>query len=341
MEAQARRALVEDGCPPCYPPNLEIPLRPPFPAECQAILDYWLSFPGTGDVPLCAQWTAWQKFRASQKRTRQRFKPFSTFVDRVRERRRKHGLDCDVRMTAELERQGQLERWIEFQDYQLRHLEKLVKDRDSLEEELSGVGNVGKAAVADATANDDRDVDDNVTIISQLLETADRDLRRHRILLQWVEQKRQEICQGLCPTTGEGLDHSDAARSAQSRSLRTTSRRGRGSRSLPTVLGKNARVSKPSTPLQGRRTRSQGTGKAPPPEPAIDQNADAISHNNISNTSRPRVLKRREAGRAKKGNSLRRQLQPQRVAKRETRATPVKTVLKSGRVSRPPDRWIP
>ncbi|KAK5651040.1 hypothetical protein OQA88_1062 [Cercophora sp. LCS_1] len=191
LEAQVRQDLLEDGCPPCYPPNLEIPLRPPFPAECQAIIDYWLSFPGTGDVPLCAQRTAWQRFRTWQKRTRQRFE-FSNFEDTVRKRRQRHRLDGNVHLTAELERQGQLERWIEFQDYQFRHLEKLEKDKDTFEEELSHVKDMGRAA--SATANPDCDADDSVAITSQLLETACRDLRRHMVLLQWIEQRRQGIC---------------------------------------------------------------------------------------------------------------------------------------------------
>ncbi|KAJ2903745.1 HNH endonuclease domain containing protein [Zalerion maritima] len=70
----------------------------------------------------------------------------------------------------------------EIQTHQ--HLEKLVKKRDSLKEELSGAGAVGKATAGDATANNDCNADDNATIIVLLLETAKRDLRLHRVLLE-------------------------------------------------------------------------------------------------------------------------------------------------------------
>jgi hypothetical protein len=78
-EAQARQELEDDGCPPCYPPDVDIPLLRNLPEECQALVGYWQSFPGTGDVPLCAQLIAWRKFRAFQQQTRvRRFKTSNT-----------------------------------------------------------------------------------------------------------------------------------------------------------------------------------------------------------------------------------------------------------------------
>ncbi|KAK2591044.1 hypothetical protein QQS21_011276 [Conoideocrella luteorostrata] len=316
-EAEARKDLLEDGCPPCYPDNLELPLRPPFPAECEAMIYYWTPSASPSDVPLCAQREDWRKFRLLQKRNRRRYKVFSDYEVEVRDRRRRHGLDGDVRLTAELERQGPLERWIEFQDYQLQRLEELEKKCDSLKEKLSKAEaskacNVEKASAADDTANDDgeglkENVGkanghpayafqsrfplnlDQVGMISWGLSNADRSLLRHRDLLHWVEHKKQEMAsQALCTTTpGEGVDHSDATRSALSRGLRTmTGRRGgggRGSGSHPTVLGKKEKES----PI------------------------------------------------------LHRQLQPLGVAKRQSRVAPGETVLRSGRVSRPPQRLGP
>lgn len=85
LEAQARKELENEGCPPCYPPDLDIPLRNP-PEKYQAIIWYWQSFPGTDDVVLCAQLSDWRKFRTSQGRDRARYRnqPFSNFVDEVR-----------------------------------------------------------------------------------------------------------------------------------------------------------------------------------------------------------------------------------------------------------------
>lgn len=53
LEAQARKGLENEGCPPCYPSYLDILLRAP-PEEYQTIISYWKSFQGTGDVVLRA-----------------------------------------------------------------------------------------------------------------------------------------------------------------------------------------------------------------------------------------------------------------------------------------------
>ncbi|KAL9118737.1 MAG: hypothetical protein Q9187_004713, partial [Circinaria calcarea] len=62
LEAQGRKELENDGCPPCYPPDLEIPLQNP-PEKYQPIIGYWQSFPGTGDVVLRAELSEWRKRR--------------------------------------------------------------------------------------------------------------------------------------------------------------------------------------------------------------------------------------------------------------------------------------
>ena len=88
---------------------------------------YWMSFPGTSDMPLTAQLISWRKFRAYQRQTRRRFKDFETTL---RQRRQRHGLDGPVSLNADLEQQSALERWIEFQNYHLARLEALEKQRD-------------------------------------------------------------------------------------------------------------------------------------------------------------------------------------------------------------------
>ena len=61
LEVQSRKELENEGCPPCYPPDLDIPLRN-IPEKYRAITSYWKSFPGTGDVVLRAQLSDWQNF---------------------------------------------------------------------------------------------------------------------------------------------------------------------------------------------------------------------------------------------------------------------------------------
>ena len=134
VEAQARKELEADGCPPCYPPGLDIPDLQSPPEECRAILAYWLWLSSTGHVPLSAQLRAWRRFRLFQQQTRRRF---SDFERNLRQRRQTHGLDGPATaLTADLTLQSPLERWIEFQDYHLTRLETMQRKRDRLEKEL-------------------------------------------------------------------------------------------------------------------------------------------------------------------------------------------------------------
>jgi hypothetical protein len=199
LEAQAREELENDGCPPCYPPNLNIPLQNP-PEQYQAIICYWKSFPGTDDVVLCAQLSDWRKFRTLQGRDRARYrnKLFSNFVDKVRERRQRHKLGGDVRLLLDPKQQSGLENWMEFQNYHLKRLERFERRRDSLSD-----------AWKDAGAED-------AEAIWQELEDTERDLEGHKVLLEWIEQMRWTMMNPGHPTPVEEEDNNAAPKDLHS-----------------------------------------------------------------------------------------------------------------------------
>lgn len=107
LEAQARQDLESDGCPPCYPPYLDVPEREP-PDEYRKIIDYWQSFGPKYYTVLYAQRSDWRSFRDSQRRRRHRYrnKSFSIAVDEVRKRRREHGLDDNVHLLLDQQQQS-------------------------------------------------------------------------------------------------------------------------------------------------------------------------------------------------------------------------------------------
>ena len=294
MEAKARKTMETEGCPPCYPTHLEIPLREP-PEKYQAIISYWKSFPGTGDVVLRAQLSDWKRFRGFQKEVRQyyRHRNFSEFVDQVRERRRRHGLGGNVCLRLDL-KQSRLETWIEFQDWHLQRLEGFEKHRDKLRKELDDaqgeVKDIGATEVTEAC--------------EQELEYAEWVLKRHNTLLHWIEQERLAI-DTRCSTLVKEEDRSnqDAALKAVQRASPTTRRRKQPE--APTVLGEvrvsKAKRRKPNTPRQRR--------KIPESEPGIED-LDTPE----SNT--PQAPKRRESKlQRNKTETPLRQLRPQRVSK--------------------------
>ena len=289
IEAKARKTLVNEGCPPCYPTCLAIPLRDP-PEKYQAIILYWKSFPGTGDVILQAQLSDWKRFREFQNAVRRyyRHRNFGEFVDQVRECRRRHGLAGNVCVRFDLE-QSRLETWFEFQDWHLQHLEGFEKNRDELRKALDNAREEAKStsAAEDAEA------------CQQDLEYAEWELERHKTLLHWTEQERLAMGTGY-PTSLEDREDRDAAPKAISPPTRRKKQL-----EAPTVLGQvrvsKAKRRKQNTPRQKRKTPESGS---------------AIEVSDTPESSIPQAPKRRESkSRRTKTKTPLRPLCPQRVSK--------------------------
>lgn len=314
-EAQARRDLESDGCPPCYPPDVDVSeLRDP-PTECRATVDYWLSFPWTGGNLLCAQLIEWRKFRASQQRARRRFKDFE---QELRQRRQRHGLDGPPALAVELEQQSTLQRWIEFQNHALVRLEGMERKRDGLKKELT-----------EPHTADDMDA------YKYMLETSEQDIKRHMVLLHWIEQKRQAMNSGD-DARASGNGHKPIVRRASARACR------KREATLSPVLDNQARISKPSG-LLTRKTRHQ---MAKPETATSTQSSDIILPEATSQRKRrlPIAKGSNQIGSAKDNSALS-QLGSQKRTKPQPRSTgraPMNragTVTRSGRISKAPDRW--
>jgi len=220
LEAQARQDLESEGCPPCYPPDLDIPIRNP-PEKYQAIIGYWYSLAGTGDVVLCAQRSDWRRFRASQPRARARYrnKPFSEFVEDTRERRRRYRLGGDISLQLDPEQQSQLENWTEYQNYHLKRLEQSEKKQVDLERQLEDAQK--KAKDTDTAAS--QPVAHDIEVIPRILGIVEWDLQRLKVLLQWIENERQAMDLGHRALVEDGGDDHDTAPKA----VRRTSTRAR------------------------------------------------------------------------------------------------------------------
>ncbi|MCJ1464627.1 hypothetical protein MMC07_003240 [Pseudocyphellaria aurata] len=200
-EAEARKLLEDDGCPACYPPDLDIPLQnlpsefganlptdfgaKNLPSEFEAIVAHWQSRAGTLDAILCSQAADWRSFRLGQRwaRANYRNKPFSRFIGPVCERRRKYNLCGDVRLLMDPTQQSQLENWMEYQDYHLVRFEKFEKEQDKTKQQL----NSARKLVNDTnTARD-------ITTFERRLDFGERNLEQQKVLLRWIEQQRQAM----------------------------------------------------------------------------------------------------------------------------------------------------
>ena len=355
LESEARKELETEGCPPCYPANVDIPLES-LPHKDQAIVSYWRSFPGTGDVVLCAQLSDWRKFREYQQRVRHFYenKGLSDYMDRVRERRRRHKLHGDVDFRRDLDQQSRLENWIEFQDYHLRRLEQLDQKRD----EWSGKLDAGRAIHAA----------ENTEVIQQNLGLAEHNLKRHKVLLQWIEQERRVIhrVHSMHPedrhNENDGIpassriahtrDHQQVRPKASAvhgevriRKIKLKKRiaqihKPKGPEPRPAIKGSKAELlgSVPNAPDHRYETLAQLIKKTAPLHPFYLQRRPkstrfaGASAGPLGETQLCDVMHNQGAGRA----HSKRRLTPQR-----TQFARNHFVTRSGRISKPPLRWAP
>ena len=291
LEAQARQDLASDGCPPCYPPNLDIPIQNP-PEEYRQIIEYWQSFSSTDDVVLCAQRSDWQRFREAQRRLRHRHRneSFSVYMDEVRERRRAHGLDDNVYLLLDPQQQSRQQNWIEFQDYHLKLHEQQKKKRDGLQKDLEntqkGAGDTDIEGLERA-AQEER-------AFHRRLEYAERVLRWHEVMLRWTEQRGLAIDPLPWTSVEKGSEDQESSSGRQRRSKR---------RNTPAVLGK-IRVSKSTPQNQNTRTRKSKVAQCQP-----------ISAVTVLNRTRQTPKRREIKPRHAKEKKPLSQFSPSRVAK--------------------------
>ncbi|KAL8769042.1 MAG: hypothetical protein Q9209_004828 [Squamulea sp. 1 TL-2023] len=209
LEERSRKALQGAGCPACYPADLEFPLRNV--PEKYNVVSYWQSLPGTGLVVLTAQLTDWTDSYEFQKRNRRYYVPrraFPNFVDTVRHRRRRHGLEGDVHLLPNLEQQSQLQNWIEFQNYHLNlHEDEEMKtkdERDELDTSRKSLGTSGET----------------ISILEGNVKYGESKLEEHSKMLLWIEQQRKEMVaeQAASVNTTEDRDRSTKKPTSPSRS---------------------------------------------------------------------------------------------------------------------------
>ncbi len=318
-EALSRPALEADGCPPCYPTSLDIPDLQNPPEECRAIVAYWLSFPGTSGIPLTAQLIAWRKFRTFQQRTRRKF---TDFEHELRQRRQRHGLDSPDTLTVDFTQQSRLERWIEYQNYQLARLETMQRERDVLAKDMT-LTQPQTAEFVDA--------------LTRRLGASETNIKQHMVLLHWIEQQRQAM---LNPG-GDVMAPSDGGNAPVRRApVRAARKRENTSASL--TLDKRARISKPNAPSKGR-TRHQ---RSPGPKTASTKNLVAPPLKTaLQRQPQPRNATKPNKPRRVNDNLVPHLLDPQKVTKRQPQSRGLvdrhETVTRSGRKSKPPERWVP
>lgn len=358
LEIKARQDLEAEGCPPCYPPDLKIPLRN-IPQKYQRIIAYW-ELSGAQYAILMAQFRDWEEFREFQKRVRYDYgtleRPFSEYVDRVRKRRQRHGLEGDVPLRFSLEEKDRrLENWIEFQAFHIRFsiepLEKKISGQKAAMDSLQK-----KADSADATVS--KKAAETIKFNQPAWKYQEQKLEMERYFLQWTEQKRVAMDPGY-PSRVE-VDRDDRVALSKAVRMASVSDRRKRQPKARSVLGE-PRISKQKQDVR-RKPKMLDTVPTPP---AMDSSPPTSNVSRIpdspatkSQRIKTRIPRRQpllqKVSKAKQFDntntksvaaSRRRAIEQKRSSDaqslRRSQPAMVEATTRSGRISRLPLKWVP
>ena len=360
-EIKARQDLEAYGCPPCYPPDLEIPLHN-IPEEYQRIISYWQFFASRDNTELVAQLFDWERFRDFQKRVRNYYgkhKPFSEYVDRVHERRQQNGLKGDISLRSSLEENDRkLENWVEFQAYHVQFcIEKFEKDLCAQRERIDAIQK--QADSADAAVS--KKAAEVIESSQRAWKYRERKLEMERYFLQWTEQQRMAMDPGYLAPVQEDCDDKVAlSKAVRGAFVSDHRRRQPKARSVLGEVGisKRKRVvprQKPTTPdiapklaplamdfstptsdvsriVDSRGRKPQRTKTHTPHRQPLLQKISKAKWFDYANANSAAASRRRAIGQVRTSDAQ---------SPRRTQSALVGTMTRSGRVSRPPVKLVP
>ena len=351
-ENRARKALEDEGCPPCYPPEIVYPCRDP-PEQYREVMLYWAISEAGASLPtpvLYAQLSDWKRFRAEQAANRHAYRrrPFHEYEAAVRQLREKYGIYGEVHLRPDPILQSQRENWVEFQYYHFRWHDILLKEFTDLSTSLEGKPQ------------------DKIDFFQPKLGFYKRQCERHENLLHWIEQVRVKMeAHVLSSVSGREqcqthVSDNDDLNQVQRPPTPDHGRKKRQTKNRA-VLGE-ASVSKTKHKRRSTRSKPEAfitatSASPPPPLPEMEQSAFSPQSCRASRTT---ATPRRGRSRQAKEEALR-QLRPHKVVKGKARKSPSSAIqthlrrhsplqhsppatkfrTKSGRVSRMPVRWTP
>ena len=204
----------------------------------------------------------WKEFRYGQRRVRQHYlrrpeKNFSDYEKKVRDRLQRHGSEGDLCFCLKLEEQSRPQSWIEFQDFHLQKLENLEKKLKDGKEELNAAW-VQAANPADLRYfwTPEQEYESlpemngppiRVYVIESNVNFRERELKRHEIILQWIEQQRVAMVTEPFMHVNEIEKHEDGGdRPKDPQNLLSLSRRKRKSTARSVLSPIRSGVSKNS-----------------------------------------------------------------------------------------------
>ncbi|KAL8931149.1 MAG: hypothetical protein Q9208_000253 [Pyrenodesmia sp. 3 TL-2023] len=360
LEQQKRESLEEEGCPPCYPPRMEYPLKGEL-GEYEGIIKYWQWF---SSFVLGQQMADWEQFRAWQARVRRHYVrqgTFPTYQDKVRDRRQRYQLPGGASLLPDEGQQNRLENWIEFQDYHLGIHEGYEKVLKKEENELQLAHEKTYPDIAART--------EDIRVFQIRIETQVAKIERHDNLLRWIEQQRVAMVAEQDSTVDAAQMPTEEVGTQEESSHEPTPRNSKKKPKPANVLGpKPAGISKmnlrPRRPknLPNSGNASVGTsGAATRPQlllAVLVPTTNSSRGKKATSVRQPRAQKApktvKPKGKGKQSSGRNTMSQPAKKAQKDTRRNPNQTTqsrnatqtlaplvhkTRSGRISKRPDRF--
>lgn len=297
--------------------DLEFPLQN-VPDEYEGVIAYWSTHPDTNHPELLhAQLRDWKRFCNFQGKIRRYHLPRETFpiyLEKVGDRRQRHGLEGGACLHPEREQQSGFENWIEYQDYHLEIHEGIEKDIRDDKEKLNHYVEIHERFEKDI--KDDREnlnvsqkqserADalawnaQNVEHVEYRLRYSEGRSRHHKNLLRWIEQQRMAMAAGQAMSVHDNGSPSRTSK-VELRAVRTSSTPSHQNQARTALNPVRSGVSS-KTPRKRRRPQMPQMCDVPPAaeKATVDSSAPQRSSKRIMD------LQEKKPRRAKESTPLR------------------------------------
>lgn len=140
LDAVARQELEDSGVPPCYPPNVAIPVTTnSLPEPHFGVVEYFEQIAPHSGAVLTSQLRMWKQFRLHQARTRvsREQSEFQRSKDRIHKRYRGWKGSSKCMLLRDHTKQSKMQNWTEYEELERWRMERLKHEKEHLEQKLA------------------------------------------------------------------------------------------------------------------------------------------------------------------------------------------------------------
>lgn len=283
-ELNAYRELVEDGGRPSHhPSDFRRDILPQSDGRPD-IFEYWSDICHGSECILQQQSWHWSKFRKYQDRKRQELFGFERYVDALKNYRTSKGLEGEILLSQRRQEQSHLDDWREYQVWELaksdrvdKRMARATQDKEASQQRLLAAVHAGQPTERTRWIKEQ-----GVDAYEARRGTAEIELRRHAVLLQWVAEQ-VSIVASETATSSDAITPKDVHKTNLA----------------ATRLGKRKRTANDSTCANKRRTKASVLDETEYHEEQFHR-GDASEPQSMNELTKPAAKRSRQSNRSVK-----------------------------------------